>query len=147
MTGEGLNPTRRRQLGELADLLIPDDGSALSASRADVQGTGIDRVVRIRPDLLDAVLGLLDDVADDTPATFEALYAMRSPHFGGFAEAVTAAYYLNPTVAAGVGYGRRSAIPIVFDPDLDELVRTVVARGPIFRPTPTSSLPSAERTA
>ena len=142
MTVSGLDDARRSTLAVIADLLIPASPTALSASAADVHGTGIDRVLGVRPDLLAPVVGLIDEVTSAPPSTFEDLHALGLSHFGALAEAVTAAYYLNPVVAAGVGYAKRSAIPIVFDNDLDELVRTVAARGPIYRPTPS---PDSER--
>lgn len=138
MTTGTLDDDRRGTLAVVADLLIPASATALSASAADVQGSGIDRVLVVRPDLLAPVVGLIDEVTSALPATFEDLYSLRSPSFGGFAEAVTAAYYLNPVVANSVGYAKRSAIPIVFDDDLDSLVRHVAARGPIYRPTPSA---------
>jgi hypothetical protein len=131
-----LDASTRTTLARVADLLIPLSGVMVSASEADVQGDGIDRVIEVRPDLLASVLGLLAELGDVIPASFDELYAMRSTHFGGFAEAVTAAYFLNPAVARAVGYTKRSMIPIVFDADLATLVSTVCSRGPIYRPTP-----------
>lgn len=136
MTDDALDATSRERLAALADLLIPADGIALSASQADVHATGIDRVFGVRPDLLEQVRGMLADVGPGAPASFAELYELDSPHFSGFAEAVTGAYFLNPVVATRVGYSKRSVIPIVFDTDLDELVTAVTSRGTIYRPTP-----------
>jgi hypothetical protein len=131
-----LTTAERERIAVLADLLIPRTGEHRAASEADVAGSGIDRVLGVRPDLLDAVRGFLADLDGAAPATFAELYALGSPRFRGFADAVTAAYYLHPEVAKQVGYEKRSEIPIVFDTDLDALVTTVAARGPIYRPTP-----------
>lgn len=131
-----LSSAERECLASIADLLIPNDNVMPSASEADVHGSGIDKVFSVRPDLSVSVRAALAALADNPPSSYSELDENRPPHFGGLAEAVTAAYYLNPSVQALVGYARRSEIPIVFDEDLASLTAAVSARGRIYRPTP-----------
>ena len=96
----------------------------------------IDRVFSVRPDLADAVRAGLDEIAEPLPSSFLELQERSLSRLRPLAEAVTAAYFLNPQVAQLVGYRKRSVIPIRFDEDLDSLVGPVDRRGPIYRPTP-----------
>jgi hypothetical protein len=136
-----LSRLERSKLGELADLLIPRASGMPSGAEADVHGEYIDRVFEVRPDLIDLVRSGLEEVPEPLPSTFEALEALKPTHLRPLADAVTAAYFLNPEVSRLVGYRKRSVIPIRFDDDLGELVSRVVARGPIYRPTPASDAP------
>ncbi|WP_158437749.1 gluconate 2-dehydrogenase subunit 3 family protein [Naasia lichenicola] len=131
-----LRADERASLAAVADLLIPHTDQMPSGSEADVQGEFIDRVLSVRPDLLDAVRTGLAQVEEPLPADFAELDARGLSGLRALAEAVTAAYFLNPDVAKLVGYRKRSAIPIRFDEDLDDLVASVTGRGPIYRPTP-----------
>jgi hypothetical protein len=67
---------------------------------------------------------VLDNLRRTGPAVFAALR-----------EIVAGAYYLDPTVAARIGYHGRAAVPVTED-DTAELRRPVTARGPIYRPDP-----------
>jgi hypothetical protein len=135
----GLSPAERAKLGGVADLLIPRASGMPSGSDADAHGEHLDRVFDVRPDLLDAVRAGLEEVPEPLPASFAALDALQLAGLRPLADAVTAAYFLNPEVSRLVGYRKRSVIPIRFDEDLDELVVHVVARGPRYRPTPDGS--------
>jgi len=134
----GLTALERAKLGAIADLLIPRTSGMPSGTDADVQGEFIDRVFEVRPDLVEVVRSGLEQVPEPLPASFPALEALRLTRLRPLAEAVTAAYFLNPEVSRLVGYRTRSVIPIRFDEDLGELVAPVLARGPIYRPTPPS---------
>lgn len=131
-----LTAAERSRLAAVADLLIPRASGMPSASEALVHEEFIDRVFSVRPDLADGVRSGLADIADPLPSSFPELQARALPRVRALAEAVTAAYFLNPQVAQLVGYRKRSVIPIRFDEDLDALVSSVNARGPIYRPTP-----------
>jgi hypothetical protein len=141
-----LSPLERAKLGELADLLIPRTSGMPSGTDAHVQGEYMDRVFDVRPDLVDVVRSGLEGVSEPLPSTFEALEALKPTRLRPLADAVTAAYFLNPEVSRLVGYRKRSVIPIRFDDDLDQLVSRVVERGPIYRPTPSHPSDTAERT-
>ncbi|GAA3311058.1 hypothetical protein [Arthrobacter ramosus] len=136
-----LDSAERACLASIADLLIPRGSKMPSASEADVPGAGIDKVFSVRPDLINRVRAALIELGTDIPGTFYELDDKRTAHFGALAEAVTAAYYLNPTVQERVGYSTRSEIPIEFDDDLAELTSAVLSRGPIYRPTPVALAP------
>jgi len=60
--------------------------------------------------------------------------------WGTLTTVVAGAYFLNPEIAAKVGYPGRRAIPVDADaePDWlqDGLLDSVKSRGPIYRPTP-----------
>ena len=136
MSTQNLSDRERFELAEVADLFIPASESMPSASQARVHTDGIDRVLTVRDDLLAGVRLALDDLSGRIPHSFDELRANPPLGFAQLAEAVTAAYFLNPDVARSVGYTTRSEIPIIFDTDLDVLVSAVSARGPIYRPTP-----------
>ncbi|WP_438354342.1 hypothetical protein [Microbacterium sp. CJ88] len=123
----------RERLAALADLLIPASDGMPSGSSAQAHNTYLDSVFAVRPDLVEVVRAGLDVLPDPVPA---ALAEVPMPQLRPVADALTAAYFLNPDVAASVGYRKRSVIPIRFDDDLDGLVADVVARGTIYRPTP-----------
>ena len=138
MTGEdvALTAEERAKLAVVADLLIPRTSGMPSASDASVEGEFIDRVFAVRPDLAEAVRAGLAEIDEPLPGSFPELQARALARTRPLAEAVTAAYVLNPQVAQLVGYRKRSVIPIRFDEDLDALVAPVDRRGPIYRPTP-----------
>lgn len=55
--------------------------------------------------------------------------------FAALGEIVAGADYLDPTVAFGIGYHGRAAVPVTEDATV-ELRRPVTERGPIYRPDP-----------
>lgn len=132
----GLTPSERLLLGTLADVLIPRSAEMPSGAEAEVATIYIDKVFDVRPDLLDTVRAGLAELPEQLPSSFTELSGLGLGSLRAVADAVTAAYFLNPEVARRVGYRKRSVIPIRFDEDLDDLVGDVVARGPIYRPTP-----------
>jgi hypothetical protein len=131
---------RRTQLGLIADQLIPAGSGMPSASGAGVAGEFLDEVLAARPDLAAPLDGALASV--DGLSGAEALAALReNPEGWGVITAVVpAAYFLNPAMRDAIGYPGLEARPI--DPDAapdylaDGLLDSVVARGPVYRPTP-----------
>jgi hypothetical protein len=130
---------RRAQLGAIADELIPAGSGMPSASEAGVAGQYLDEVLAARPDLaepLEAALASVEGRADAIAALREDAGA-----WGVITAVVPAAYFLNPEMRAAIGYPGLEARPI--DPDAapdyleDGLLESVVARGPVYRPTPT----------
>jgi hypothetical protein len=122
----------RERLAELADALIPAEDGMPSASEAGAVGEWLDAVLAARPDFAVPLEGLaasaepLATLPERDPAGWSALTA-----------AVVAAYYMNPDVCERVGYAGQRAIP--FDPDTPDyvdLLESVKARAPVYRPTP-----------
>jgi hypothetical protein len=135
-----ISDSRRAQLGAIADQLIPAGSGMPSASEAGVAGEFLDEVLAARPDLaapLDRTLASVDGLSGE-----DALASLRSDPdgWGVLTAVVPAAYFLNPAMRDAIGYPGLEARPI--DPDLppdylaDGLLDSVVARGPVYRPTP-----------
>lgn len=127
-----IGPENRETLRRLADMLISVGHDMPTACGADVAGTGVDRMLAVRPDIfaeLVRALSLgrsldpemaLDEIASLDP---EAWHALRFAVFG--------AYFNAPSVQKALGYAGQPAM--AFDPDkepeyLSSLDR-VIARG------------------
>jgi hypothetical protein len=122
----------RERLAALADQLIPAEAGMPSASQAGAVGEWLDAVLAARPEFA----GPLEALS----TSFEPIETLpeREPAgWGVLTAAVVAAYYMNPDVAANVGYTGQRAIP--FDPDAPDyldLLDSVKGRGAVYRPTP-----------
>jgi hypothetical protein len=135
-----ISDSRRAQLGAIADQLIPAGSGMPSASDAGVAGEFLDEVLAARPDLAAPLERTLASV-DGQPAE-DALASLRgdADGWGVLTAVVPAAYFLNPAMRDAIGYPGLEARPI--DPDaapdylFDGLLDSVVARGPVYRPTP-----------
>ena len=118
-----------KHLDALADQLIPGEDGMPSASEAGATGRWLDAVLEARPDLR-APLANLD------PQESIAGLAERDPAgWTALTSAVVAAYFFNPEVCERIGYAGQQAIPLG-PPDHEELLGSVVARGPVYRPAP-----------
>jgi hypothetical protein len=102
------------ELDALADQLIPGEDGMPSASEAGATGRWLEAVFEARPDLREPVERLEPDAV---------------------ASAIVAAYYMNPEVRERIGYRGQLAVPLG-PADHEELLGSVVARGPVYRPTP-----------
>jgi hypothetical protein len=118
-----------RHLDALADQLIPGEDGMPSASEAGATGRWLDAVLAARPDLR-APLEALDPGAD-----LPALPDRDPTGWTALTSAIVAAYYFNPDVCERIGYGGQRALPLG-PPDHEDLLGSVVARGPVYRPTP-----------
>jgi hypothetical protein len=129
----------RATLAALADVLIPAGDGFPSASEASVAGEGLDQVLTFRPDLAAGLKRLLASAQGQIAAAFVAELKKNDPaSFGLLAELVPGAYFLNPQVRAKLGYQGQRARPIDPHPDYldDDLLQSVIDRGPIYRCTP-----------
>ena len=116
----------RERLAELADELIPGEGGMPSASEAGAVGEWLDAVLAARPDFREPLEALAASTEPVDPADSAVLTA-----------AVVTAYYMNPDVCERVGYAGQRAIPFDPDsPDYVDLLESVKARPPVYRPTP-----------
>lgn len=141
LTNGAGGPAWRQRLAAFADHLIPGGAGLPSASAAEVHTVMIDRALECRPDLSQLISGVIDG----SSAPGEELERLRNTQpgvFDKFAFAIAAVYFLNPEVRRLVGYPgaapqRKAAKPGEAEDYLrDGLLDPVVARGPIYRPTP-----------
>ena len=138
----------RTTLAALADVLIPAADRMPAASEAGAAGEWLDEVLRLRGDLEAPLQGLLERARGvDPPVEVERLEREEPEAFEALATAVAGAYFLNPEVRRLIGYPGQEPRPIEPEepPDYeqDDLLASVVERGPIFRPTPESRRPGA----
>jgi hypothetical protein len=136
-----LSEQQRARLAVLADLLIAGGAGLPSASGAEVPTQWIDRVMAVRADLAGTVRAVLELEGD--PADVLAGLRSGSPEvFGSFAMAVAGAYLINPRVRRELGYPgpvpmKNPALPDEAEAYLEDgILDVVLARGPIYRPTP-----------
>ncbi len=136
-----LSSDDRVRLAEIADLLIPEADGMPSASSAGVADAGVDYLLSVRPDLLAPLRTALELVARASSAerAVLTLQTEQPETFAAVGEVVAGAYFLNPHVAARIGYHGRAAIPVHADadePDAIALRQPVVDRGRAYRPDP-----------
>jgi hypothetical protein len=131
--------TERTLLARLADVLIPAGEGFPCASEAQVADNGLDQVLSFRPDLAPALKSILALARERNPVEAIAELKKADPAlFAAFAEFVPGAYFLNDHVRALLKYRGQDPKPIDPSPDYlaDGLLDSVIARGPIYRPTP-----------
>jgi hypothetical protein len=134
-----LDDEARQVLMGLADLLIPTSERMPSASQAGVGGEWIDRAMVARQDWAADLAALLDRArGKDYRAILADLQTSEPATFTMLTEMVAGAYFMNPEVRKLIGYPGQRAIPIATVPDeqLEELLKPVVQRGPIYRSCP-----------
>jgi hypothetical protein len=139
-----LTAAERARLAVLADILIPAGDGFPSASAAGAAAAGLDSVLELRPDLAAGLRQLLHRSDTVDPGTFVAALRNQDPSaFQLLGETVASAYFLHPDVRRRLNYTGQGPKPIdpTPHPGDDDLLRAVVARGPIYRPTPASDGP------
>jgi hypothetical protein len=141
----GISPERRDLLAALADEMIPASPGMPSATESGVHRSGVDAVLRSRPDLGGPLRQALDELAaalEQTSGSGSALATIRSAgheaSWGVLGSVVGAAYFLNPEVREALGYPGQESLPVDEQPDdLDQgLLAEVRMRPPVYRPTP-----------
>jgi hypothetical protein len=145
MTAADLKPTlddaQRSRLAAFADALIPGGAGLPSASAAKVHQKWIDRVLAARPDLGELVLQVIAGETEPR-AELEQLRQLDPDRFERFTFAVSGAYFINPRVRKLLGYPgsapkKKPAYPDEAEHYLEDgILDPVIARGPIYRPTP-----------
>jgi hypothetical protein len=133
----------RTTLTALADVLIPAGADLPSASQAGVPEQGLDLVLTALPEVAEPLAALLQALGNQEPVAAIARLQIDDPAgFDLLCTVVAGAYFLNPEVRQAIGYPGQQALPIqVEDPpdyEQDGLLASVIARGPIYRPTPTT---------
>jgi hypothetical protein len=141
MSGSHFDAEARARLAALADALIPAGDGMPSASEAGVAGEWLDAIVAAEPGFGPALASVLEaaDVADPA-GELRRIETTDPAGWGTLTTVVAGAYFLNPEIAAKVGYPGRRAIPVDADPEpdwlQDGLLDSVASRGPVYRPTP-----------
>jgi hypothetical protein len=134
-----LDQSERDILARLADVLIPQGDGMPSASQAGVAQKWLDAVLEARPDLSAGLKTILQRAANRPPEEVVAKWRTSgSAEFSILAEVVPGAYFMNPEVREAIGYRGQSPQAIDPRPDYmeDDLLASVIRRGPIYRPTP-----------
>jgi hypothetical protein len=129
LTGESL-----AVLGRLADLLIPRHEELPSASKAGVAGEWMEKVLDVRPDLVDGLHRALEGARDAVSVShIRKALAGDLAAWTALTTVVSGAYFLNPEIRALIGYPGQEPQPSDPDETLREaangLVAGVVARG------------------
>lgn len=125
-------------LVHLADLLIPGGAGMPKASASNLL-IGIQRILKIRPDLVDAAKEMAGDLAQSRAWTVEEIRAAYPERFLEVAELLAGSYFLDESVTGILDYLDKETIPL--DPeearnaDLQVLVGPVMDRGNVFRET------------
>jgi hypothetical protein len=114
-----------------------------AASDAGVADRWLDEVLAALPELATPLAALLDKLGGADPAAAMATLQTDDPSgFDLLSTVVAGAYFLNPEVRQAIGYPGQQAVPIVPEdpPDYEQdgLLASVIARGAIYRPTPSS---------
>jgi hypothetical protein len=136
-----IQPSQRATLAALADVLIPAGEGLPSASRAGVAERWLDEVLGALPAVAEPLAVLLLQWAGNEPESAVARLQTEDPAgFDLLCTVVAGAYFLNPEVRASIGYPGQQAVPIQVEepPDYEQdgLLASVIARGPVYRPTP-----------
>jgi hypothetical protein len=136
-----VTPEQRTALAALADVLLPAGDGMPAASDVSVQGRWIDRALGARPDLEAGLLRVLDGAGELGPEAV--LDRLRSEDPGAhemLVLLVTGAYYMHPKVRKLIGYpGQKPSREYPDEAEYylrDGLLDPVLARGQIYRPTP-----------
>jgi hypothetical protein len=141
MTAMSLDGDMRETFRALADVLLPAHGQMPAASAADADGGWLDRVLAARPDLVPVLTRVLPGAAGRDPLSEVRRLKREDPAgFLAVASACAGSYYLNPGIRRLIGYpGQEPSLPEPGEADAElsgGLLNPVVARGPIYRPTP-----------
>jgi hypothetical protein len=136
-----LTPELRAVFEQLADVLVPSHGTMPAASAVGTHEGLLDDVLKHRPDILDDLLRALTAAQDREPrAAANDLLRKDAAAFNALGLAVSGAYYMSPRVCELLGYPGQESVS--YDPYAtpnyltDGMLERVVARGPIYRPTP-----------
>ena len=142
-----LTTEQRETFFALADALIPAAHGMPAASEAGAVDKWLARALAARPDLVPALLELLDDAGGRDPEKeARRLHAEEPERFAALAAIASGGYYMNLKVRKRIGYpgqGKRPPFPDEAEYDLrDGLLDPVIERGPIHEPPPPSALPA-----
>jgi hypothetical protein len=128
-------------LRRLGDALAPASDAMPSFSEADRSGRSLTRAFETLPDHGPLALAAVDGLGDSEPRDYlERLSAEQPETFAALHLIVVGAYLINRRVWKRLGYPGRRPTPVL-DDEADFYLEgsgleRVIARGPIYRPTP-----------
>lgn len=134
-----LTDEQRSKYGLIADVLIPEAAGMPSATQVGVHTRYIDDALRLRPDLLPALLDALSslEAAGEPRAALLALGASSQTSFDAVGMLTAGSYYMDDHVRELIRYPGQEARALVDDTDTYlEMLANVVERGPIYRRVP-----------
>lgn len=130
----------RAALGEIADVLIPAQGTLPRGSEAPGFQDALTRALRARVESLGAVLAAASAVVGSDRGTNGALRALATEDprtFQVLTAVVAGAYLIIPEVRAEIGYPGQERKFARFDESAEELMNgildPVIERGPIYQ--------------
>lgn len=133
----------RATFAAIADVLIPAAEGMPSASQVGVHQAVLDRILALRPDLVENLLrGLRKAAGQDAKAAANLLNKEDAAALSAIGLAASAGYYMDPGVRKLIGYPGQESRP--GNPDetpayvTNGMLKQVTDRGPIFKPTPKS---------
>lgn len=131
----------RAMFAQIADILIPAYREMPAASAVGVHSELLDTVLLHRPELLEDICrGLRAIEGDISKGTVQSLYVSDAPAFDAISLAASAGYYMSEAVWKKLNYPGQENAPFDIESprvyDEEGLLDNVLARGPIYRPTP-----------
>jgi hypothetical protein len=128
-------------LRRLGDALAPNSAAMPSFSEADKSGRFLTRAFEALPDHGPLALAAADGLGDVEPGVYLERLSREQPEaFAAVHLILVGAYLINRRVWKRIGYPGRKPVPVL-DDEADFYLEgsgldRVVARGPIYRPTP-----------
>ncbi|HXO10676.1 MAG TPA: hypothetical protein VN880_21715 [Solirubrobacteraceae bacterium] len=141
MTAIVLSDEQTASLRQLGDALAPASETMPSFSEADKSGRFLLRAFEALPHLAPLAIAAADGLGDTDPREYlERLSVEQSEMFSALHSTVVGAYLINRRVWRRLGYPGRKPTPVLDDEAEfyleGGLLDPVIARGPIYRPTP-----------
>jgi len=136
-----LSDEQTASLRQLGDALAPASETMPSFSEADKSGRFLLRAFEALPHLAPLAIAAADGLGDTDPREYlERLSVEQSEMFSALHSTVVGAYLINRRVWRRLGYPGRKPTPVLDDEAEfyleGGLLDPVIARGPIYRPTP-----------
>tara|TARA_B100000700_G_scaffold303897_1_gene375949 strand:+ start:3532 stop:3957 length:426 start_codon:yes stop_codon:yes gene_type:complete len=138
---ENLTDDHRKNFVKLADILIPEAEGMPSASQMHIQNYPLDQILKLRPELRDDLLRVLNLVCGKDPHSFlEELNESDTAAFDTLSNIASAAYLIQPKVHRLLKYSGQVARPSHDSEEndyfSDGLLQPVIDRGRRYREVP-----------
>ena len=138
-----LSEQDRATFAAIADVLIPEAEGMPSASQVGVHKALLDRILGLRPDLVENFLrGVRKAAGKDAREAANQLNKEDAAALSAIGLVASAGYYMDPKVRQLIGYPGQEKRP--GNPDetpeyvTNGMLQQVIGRGPIYKPTPKS---------